>query len=334
MKIFKLSRELKIGITAIITIIAFILGFNYLKGTDLLTKQRTFFVKYKNVSGLMKGNAVTSSGLSIGQVDDIFFSAHSNSEVIVELIISNDLEIPDNSFARLLSSDLLGSKVIEIGLGDSRTFLKDGDTIKSEIAMSLQEEVNQMVQPILKKAGSMMSSIDSVITAVGYVLDVKTRNNLIASVESLKNTLANIESTTHSADTLMKSEKVKLSRIFTNVESITTNLSENNDELTRIISNAASITDTIAKFKLSATLSNLERSINNLTATSDKISKGEGNLGLLINDDKLYNELESSSRQLDLLLEDIRKNPKRYVHFSIFGKTSKSGSITLSDSLK
>lgn len=334
MKIFKLSRELKIGITAIITIIAFILGFNYLKGTDLLTKQRTFYVKYKNVSGLMKGNAVTSSGLSIGQVDDIFFSANSNSEVIVELIISNDLEIPDNSFARLLSSDLLGSKVIEIGLGNSRTFLKDGDTIKSEIALSLQEEVNQMVQPILKKAGSMMSSIDSVITAVGYVLDVKTRNNLIASVESLKNTLANIESTTHSADTLMKSEKVKLSRIFTNVESITTNLSENNDELTRIISNAASITDTIAKFKLSATLSNLERSINNLTATSDKISKGEGNLGLLINDDKLYNELESSSRQLDMLLQDIRLNPKRYVHFSIFGKTSKAGSITLSDSLK
>lgn len=334
MKTFKLSRELKIGITAIITIIAFVLGFNYLKGTDLLNKHRTFYVKYKNVSGLMKGNAVTSSGLTIGQVDDIYFSKNSNSEVIVELIISNDLEIPNNSFARLLSSDLLGSKVIEIGLGNSTTFLSAGDTIKSDIAMSLQEEVNQMVQPILKKAGSMMSSIDSVITSVGYILDSKTRNNLVNSVESLKNTLANIESTTYSVDTLMTSEKMRMSLILANVESITTNLRKNNDALTSIISNAAKISDTIAKFNLSSTLTNLERSINNLTATSDKISKGEGNIGLLLNDEKLYNELESSSRQLDMLLEDIRLNPKRYVHFSIFGKTSKPATAKTSDSIE
>ncbi len=333
MKTFKLSRELKIGITTIITIVAFILGFNYLKGTDLLTKHRTFYVKYQNVSGLMKGNSVTSSGLTIGQVDDIFFSKSNNSEVIVELIISNDLEIPDNSFARLLSSDLLGSKVIEIDLGDSKTYLSSRDTIRSDIAMSLQEEVNQMVQPILKKAGSMMSSIDTVITAVGLVLDVKTRANLMTSIESLKNTLANIENIAYSADTLMKAESNRLAGIFANVESITSNLKQNNDELTRIISNAATITDTIAKFKLSTTLSNLERSINNLTATSDKISRGEGNIGLLLNDDKLYNELEASSKQLDLLLQDIRLNPKRYVHFSIFGKTPKSSFPVSSDTL-
>jgi phospholipid/cholesterol/gamma-HCH transport system substrate-binding protein len=281
----------------------------------------------------MKGNAVTSSGLTIGQVDDIFFSKDKNTEVIVELIISNDLEIPDNSFARLLSSDLLGSKVIEIDLGDSKTYLSPRDTIRSDIAMSLQEEVNQMVQPILKRAGSMMSSIDTVITAVGLVLDVKTRANLMTSIESLKNTLANIENVTYSADTLMKSESTRLAGIFANVESITANLKQNNDELTRIISNAANISDTIAKFNLSTTLSNLERSINNLTATSDKISRGEGNIGLLINDDKLYNELESSSKQLDLLLQDIRLNPKRYVHFSIFGKTPKVTSTSSSDTL-
>lgn len=319
----KLSRELKTGIVTVVTLVAFIWGFNYLKGKDLFNKHRTFYVVYNNVSGLMTANAVTISGLSIGQVDDIYFMENDPSHVVVELTISNDIKIPVNSTARISSIDLLGTKGIEIVLGDAGKFLQSGDTLRAETGLSLQEEVNKMVQPILKKAGSMMTSIDTVISAVGDIFNYKTRENLIRSVESLKNTIANIEGATHSVDTLLVSQRTRLTRIFSNVESITNNLKENNEELSRIINNTANITDTIARSNLSVTIANLERSINNLTVTTDKIKDGKGSLGLLLNDDKLYNELEQSSQQLDLLLEDIRLHPKRYVHFSVFGKKAK-----------
>lgn len=334
MKTPKLSRELKTGIVTVITIVAFIWGFNYLKGKDLFGKHRTFYVVYSDVAGLMDANSVTISGLSIGQVDDIYFMKNDPTKVVVELTISNDIRIPTNSFARISSIDLLGSKGIEIVLGDANTYAESGDTLQAAIAMSLQEEVNQMVQPILKKAGSMMTSIDTVITAVGDVFNYKTRQDLIKTVVSLRETVANIEGATHTVDTLLISEKRRLVRIFTNVESITNNLSKNNENLTRILSNAANISDTIARSNLSSTLANLEKSVNNLNLTTEKIKDGKGSLGLLLNDDKLYNDLESSSKQLDLLLKDIRLNPKRYVHFSVFGKSGKAVSPESPDSVK
>ncbi len=323
MKTIRLSRELKTGVVTVITIVAFIWGFNYLKGKDLFNKHRTFYVKYNNVSGLMKANSVTISGLNVGQVDDIYFSEVNPSQVIVELTVSNDINIPQNSTARLYSSDLLGTKGIEILIGNSTASLNSGDTIDSDIAMSIQEEVNQMVQPILQKAGSMMSSIDTVITALGDVFNMRTRENLRRSIESMRYSIRNVENATNTIDTLMTSEKTRLQKILSNVESISNNINENNDNLTRIISNTASISDSIAQSNLAQTIKNLENSIRNLTAATDKINRGEGNLGLLINDDKLYNDLQSSSKQLDLLLEDIRLNPKRYVHFSVFGRPSK-----------
>lgn len=323
MKTIRLSRELKTGVVTVLTIVAFIWGFNYLKGKDLFNNHRTFYVKYNNVSGLMKANAVTISGLNVGQVDDIYFSGVNPSQVIVVLTVSNDINIPQNSTARLYSSDLLGTKGIEILIGNSAASLKSGDTISSDIAMSIQEEVNQMVQPILQKAGSMMSSIDTVISALGDVFNARTRENLRRSIESVRHSVSNVENATNTIDTLMTSEKTRLQRILSNVESISANLNENNEDLSRIISNAAIISDSIAQSNLGTTLANLENSIRNLTAATDKINKGEGNLGLLLNDDKLYNDLQSSSKQLDLLLEDIRVNPKRYIHFSVFGRSSK-----------
>jgi phospholipid/cholesterol/gamma-HCH transport system substrate-binding protein len=334
MKTITLSRELKIGITTVATIIAFIWGFNYLKGKSIFNKQRTFYVAYDNVAGLLKANTVSVSGLSIGQVDDIYFDENNPSQVIVELTISNKIQIPKNSIARLYSSDLLGTKGIEIVLGNSTEYAKSGDTLKAAIASSLQEEVNQMVQPILKKAGNMISSIDTVLTAVGKVFNYRTRDNLIVSVESLRKTIQHIQSTTQTIDTLLGSEQDRLGSIFRNVESITNNLKENNDELSRIISNAALISDTLAKFNLASTLTNLENSINNLTKATDKINKGEGTVGQLLNDQGLYNDLQSASHQLDLLLEDIRLNPKRYIHFSVFGRSAKSNAPLQRDSIR
>lgn len=323
MKAPKLSRELKIGILTVLTISAFVWGFNFVKGKDLFKRQRTFIAVYDNVAGLMTANSVTINGLEVGQVSRMYFHPTIPGKVVVELSMSNSIKIPKNSIARIFSSDLLGTRGIQIVMGDSHAEALNGDTLVSQMQSSLQDEVNDMVQPIMRKAENMMSSMDTVLTVISDVFNKQTRDNLINTVESLKNTMANLEQATRSADTLMSSQKDRLARIIGNVESISTNLKQNNEHVSRLIENAASISDTIARANISSTFKKLNQSVDGLAVIVKKIENGEGSMGQLINNDQMYTELESSTRELKLLIEDMRLNPERYIHFSVFGKSSK-----------
>lgn len=323
MKAPKISRELKIGILTILTITAFVWGINFVKGKDLFKRQRTFIAVYDNVAGLMTANSVTINGLAVGQVSKMYFHPAIQGKVIVELSMSNSVSVPKNSIARIFSSDLLGTRGIQIIIGNSPEDALSGDTLISEMQSSLQDEVNDLVQPIMRKAENMMSSVDTVLTVISDVFNKQTRDNLINTVESLKNTMANLEQATRSVDTLMVSQKQRLARIIGNVESISTNLKQNNEHLSRVMSNAADISDTIAKANIASTLKKLNQSVDGLATIVNKIETGEGSLGQLVNNDKMYKELESSSRELKLLIEDMRLNPNRYIHFSVFGKSPK-----------
>lgn len=323
MKELKLSRELRIGLLTVVTLAAFIWSFNFLKGKDLFNRQRTFYAAYENVAGLMTANAVTINGLSVGQVSKMSFNPANPNKIIVELSISNSVRIPKNSVARIFSSDLLGTRGIQLVLGDSPEDAISGDTLVSQVQKSLQDEVNNMVQPIIMKAENMMSSMDTVLTVISEVFNKQTRDNLINTIESLKNTMANLQGATQTADTLLSSQKTRLAKIIANVESISTNLKQNNDNLSKIIANAASISDTIAKSNISNTMNNLNNSVEGLSRIVQKIETGEGTLGQLVNNDKMYLELEASSRELKLLIEDMKLHPERYVQFSVFGKSAK-----------
>jgi len=322
MKALKLSRELRIGLLTVVTLSAFVWGFNFLKGKDLFNRQRTFYAVYDNVSGLMTANEVTINGLAVGQVSSMRFHPDFPEKVIVELSISNNVRVPKNSVARIYSS-LLGTRGIQLVLGDSREDALSGDTLVSKMQASLQDEVNDMVQPIFRKAENMMNSMDTVLTVISEVFNKQTRDNLINTVESLKNTMASLENATQSVDTLMVSQKIRLARIIGNVESITTNLKQNNESLSRIMTNAANISDTVAKANISKTMDKLNSSVDGLAQIVQKIERGQGTLGQLVNNDTMYNELESSSRELKLLIEDMKLHPERYLQFSVFGKSAK-----------
>ncbi len=323
MKQLKLSRELRIGLLSVITLAAFVWSFNFLKGKDLFNQQRTFFVSYSNVAGLMTANAVTINGLSIGQVSGMSFDKGNPGKIVVELNISNDVRIPKNSVARIFSSDLLGTRGIQIILGDSPEEARSGDTLISEMQKSLQDEVNNMVQPILVKAENLMSSMDTVLTVVSDVFNKETRDNLISTIESLKNTMANLQSATFTADTLISSQKNRLARIIANVESISINLKQNNENLSKVMSNAAKISDTLARANIAETMTNLSNTVEGLSRVVQKIEKGEGSVGQLLNNETLYNELEASSKELKQLIEDMKLHPERYVHFSVFGRSTR-----------
>ncbi|NLA24825.1 MAG: hypothetical protein GX879_07655, partial [Bacteroidales bacterium] len=231
-------------------------------------------------------------------------------------------QLPDSSIAEIYSTDIMGTKGIQLLLSEKSTYHKSGDTIIGFIEQSLKEQVSMQILPIKNKAEELMEEIQNAITIVTYIFNEETRANLEASFESIKTTLHYLESSAIPLDTLLSTESSRLSRIFANIDKITYNLSENNDKINRLIENAANFTDTLLALDITRIVSNANKAIDEVAQITDKINKGEGTLGLLINNDTLYNNLEKASLELERLLRDVRTNPGRYVNFSLlhFGR--------------
>ena len=314
----KISKELKVAFFFIVGIAILVWGFNFLKGKELFSSVRTFYAIYKNVSGLETANAIFINGVKVGSVSKVYFDKSMNGDIVVELMVKQDFPIPDNSVARIFSEDLMGSRAVEIQLGDSKVMINDGDTLKTEVEVSLKEAVNQQILPLKIKAEDLISSIDTMVVAIQGVFNKDIRQELLTSIRSIRRTFQNLESATGEIDTLVSSESGRISSILYNLDMITHNLQENGGEITRILQNLASITDTLSQSNIPQIIKNLDRTVTNLASISDKINNGEGSLGLLINDSTLYQNLQKTSRELDQLIEDIRLNPKRYVRLSIF----------------
>jgi phospholipid/cholesterol/gamma-HCH transport system substrate-binding protein len=230
--------------------------------------------------------------------------------------VTNKLRIPKNSVAQIFSTDILGSKGIRIILGDSKEDLLDRETIASDIQKSITEEVSAQVAPIKAKAESMMSSMDSILLTLRAVFNEHTKHNLTRSFESITNSLASIENITSSLDTVLTGDG-KLKSIFTNLESITTNLKENNDRISNALKNFSAISDTLAQARLAETLENVRKTLEQTSSIMNKVNNGEGTLGQLASNDSLYDNLNATAHDLDLLVQDLRLNPSHYVRFSL-----------------
>ncbi len=314
----KIRREVKIGVFSVSVILLFVLGLNFIKGREIFRRHRTFYARYEHVAGLVSAASVSVNGLSIGKVSEVRFAGDSSNDIMVEMIIYDDLRIPSNSVARIFTPDILGTKSIEIVLGNSPVVAESGDTLVSEMQASLSEEVSQQVAPLKRKAEDLMGSIDTMITVVRSVFNTNTRENLNASFEHIRQTIFALEHTTYNIDTLVYGQRTRLERIFFNIESISENLRQNNEKITNIIDNFSAISDTVAKANLSKTLADLQTSVTGISMAMEKINNGEGSMGLLLNDKKLYTDLESASSELNKLVSDMKLNPHRYLNFSVF----------------
>lgn len=319
----KISREVRIGAFGIITLALFIIGVNFIKGKDLFHKHRTFYAVYDATSGIQDAAPVSINGFNIGKVTDINFVNENSSKILLEITVYNQVFIPSNSVARIFSLDLLGTKNVEIVLGDSKTPAQSGDTLLSGIQMSLTDEVNRQVAPIKEKAENLLSSLDTMVTVLQSVFNSETRSNINASFISIRNTLTNLESTTYNLDTLVYGQRKRLERIMFNVEEITGNFRENEKNISTILSNFSAISDTIAKSNLAKTITNVNSVLSQVETITTKINKGEGSIGLLVNDQKLYDNLNKSAAQLNALITDMKNNPYRYVNFSVFPPSKK-----------
>lgn len=320
----KIRKEVKIGAIMIIAIALLFWGANYLKGINLLEKNKRFFAIYERVDGLGSSNPVVINGYKVGQVEEISFLPDNSGRLLVKFSVTEEnFRISKDTRAKIISSDILGSKSIELQLGRSNEELQNLDTLESDVEASLTEAVNEQIAPLKRKAEDLISTVDSAITTVSAIFNKQARSDLDASFTSIKNSLQTFERTMVQVDGMVKAERNKIAEVLTHLESITRNLANNNDKLTASLENIEAISDSLAGANLKQTVNNASIAMTEVASVMQKINQGEGSLGQLINNDTLYNNLERSADDLDKLLLDMRLNPERYVHFSIFGRKKK-----------
>jgi phospholipid/cholesterol/gamma-HCH transport system substrate-binding protein len=317
----KLSKEAKIGLIVASGIGLLIWGVNFLKGKDFFSSDKIVYAVYDQVEGLSASNPVMVNGLKIGLIRNLMLMNDHSGKIVVSMHITNKVHIPAKSTAQIFSVDILGSKGIRILMSENADELKNGDTLLSNVQMSLPEEVSAQVAPIKAKAESLLSSMDSVLVIVRDVFNDKTKHNLRRSFESISNSLASIQSIAGNLDTAI-SNNGRLKNIFENLESISTNLKNNNEKISSMINNFSAISDTIARSNISQTIEHTKMSLEQTADLMEKVNNGQGTLGQLAKNDSLYKNLNSSAKNLDLLLNDFRMNPGRYLKFSVisFGK--------------
>lgn len=320
----KISKEVRVGIVTVIAIGFFIYGFNYLKGRDIFSTQRKFYAVYNDIDGLVEANPLMINGYKVGLVGKIKLTQDTTSHIIITLLLDDEVLIPKNSIAKVISSDILGSKAIQLILGSGNEYAVDGDTLKSAQEDNLKQSVNKTIAPLQKKAEGLIASIDSVMIVVQQVFNESTRQNLAKSFESIKLAISSLETTSYRLDTMVIGEKMKISSILTKVNVLATTLAGNSDKLSNLINNFSNISDSLAKSNLASTINNADKAMSQVSGIMGKINRGEGTMGMLINNDSLYRKLDKSAADLDKLLLDLRINPERYVHISVFGSKDKN----------
>ncbi|WP_318308083.1 MlaD family protein [Flagellimonas crocea] len=313
----KLSREIKTGIIVVAGIAAFIFGLSYLKSSPLFENNKTFYAVYDNVGGLQPGTQVSINGYNVGNVTDISFK-DSSGKLLVTLTVSNEFEFSENSIAELFDTGIIGGKGVQIvPVFDQAPRAESGDTLKSKIKPGITELVQQKLTPLQMKVEGAVSNADSLLMNVNQILDDPTKKQLKETIVSLNALVRSFKGSADNLNILLDNNRAQLDSSLKNVSHITSNFSK--------------LSDSLVNSDLGGTLTEFQTTVGKLNAILAKIERGEGSLGKLHQDDALYNNLAEASRELDLLLQDFRLNPKRYVNVSVFGKKQKEYTLPEDD---
>ena len=304
----KNKNEIKTGVLVVIGIGLFIFGFSYLKSNDIFVSDRTFYAVYEDVEGVVNGTPVTVNGFPVGNIQDISF--FKNNSLLVKFRVENDIKFSINSIAQIYETGLIGGKALAIiPANDNSRVAVYNDTLSSSVAPGLTELVNDKLTPLQENIESMIVNANKVLDKVNSIFDDPTRANLRTSVSDFSETIRDLKETSVMIKSVMKSNKLSIDQTISNVLDISKDLSE--------------ISKTINQSELSTTMKNFKNSSEGLSRVLNNINDGNGTISKLIDNDSLFQNLNDASKSIDLLIEDIRLNPKRYIHFSVFGKKNK-----------
>lgn len=305
----KITREIKTAILVIASILLFIWGYSFLKGRDLLTDYKTFYVHYDNVEGLAVSAPVTISGLVVGKVNKIELQ-NGTGKLIVELQIKSDFPISKSSIVNIYEPGLIGGKQIQIVPNlEDKVLAETGDTLLGGVKPGLTALVGDRLTPLQEKVEKMVVSADLLLTNINSILDAKTKENLKGSIANLNATLAEFKTASQSVNTMLAENKTKINSTITNIDKASYNFSK--------------ISDSLSKANIGKTVKSLENTLAKVDNIMGEIQSGKGTLGKLAKDETLYNNFAKTSKELELLLQDLRLNPTRYVNVSLFGKKNK-----------
>ena len=293
------------------------MGFSFLKSTPIFDNSKTFYAVYPNVGGLQSGTTVSINGFSVGKVNDIKF-LDEKGNLLVTFTVGNDFKFSKNSLVELYDTGIIGGKGLQIRpVFDATGIAQSGDTLQSETRPGITDLAQQKLTPLVRKFESAISGADSVLVNVNSVLDSNTKKELKEVIGGLNVLITSLNKSTTSLNSVLEGNREKLDNSFKNFEVLT--------------SNFAKLSDSLNSAGLGRTLASLESTMASLDQVTQKIENGEGTFGLLMNDKELYSNLNSTSRELELLLQDFRLNPKRYVNVSVFGKKQKDYTVPEED---
>jgi len=302
----RLSKETKAAFFVLTTILLFIFGFNFLKGSSLLDRQKTIYAVYDEVDGLLVGANVMINGLSIGNVTELDFLPNS-TKILVTLKVKDKLNFSSKSTASIYETGVLGGLAISIEpVFERESIVKTGDTLNSSVRPGLTELINRQIEPLSRQLQSTITSVDSIFTGASNVLNRQTQEEIKESINVLTSAIKAINNSSIIIEETLTSKSSQINNTLDNFEKISSNLSEVSYELN--------------SFGLSDLLSNLEVSVDGISSVVNKLDSNNSTIGKLINEDEVYNNLNSSIESLNNLITDIKENPKKYIHFSVFGR--------------
>ena len=306
----KITKEIRTGVLVITGLVMTIFSFNYLKGINLFEKSRTFTVVYQNVEGLEPSNPVTISGYKIGKVQNINISNDGTNKLEIKLLIDNDVKFSKSSKAELYETGLIGGKAIAIIPNyDDKSIALDGDYLIGTIKPGFTELVNQRLSPLQEKLESAIKNADKVMLTINSVFDNETKNSIQESIRNFKNLSMSLNETTENLHSLISDNSNSIDKSLKNIELTSENLSV--------------ITENISEANIKDLINNINSTVTGFNSIINKVNDGEGSVSKFLENDAVFNNLENATLELEVLINDIKTNPNRYVHFSIFGKKPK-----------
>ncbi|MBI1221640.1 MAG: MCE family protein [Bacteroidetes bacterium] len=309
----KISNESKVGIFAAIAITIMILGYNYMKGRDLFTRTRTFYAVFETVDGLVASNPVMINGYRIGQVSEVKLLTKENLRLLVEIEINSTIDVPENSKIKVYSSDVFGSKAVELVLGDAPKLANNRDTLVSWMEPDLAENLKMITAPLREKVSSILEGLDSTFNG-------ESGRALRLTMEKLPKTINNINT---SLSTVNETIETRVAAILDKAIGIEEMILENKEVIHTTLSGLRSFSDSLNALDLQNTMIRANQVLSSLDTVLTNINQGKGTLGQLAQNESLYTEMDKVSKDLDALLVELKAHPKRFVHFSIFGKKDK-----------
>jgi len=320
----KISNETKVGILTISALTILILGFNFLKGKDLFKKSKKIYAVFSDLGTLEKSNEVKINGLPIGAVYDKKELNKDVTGIVVTINLTRDINIPKNSVA-FISSGLVGASYIVIEKGNSTQYMKPGDTLKTRTETGILGDVKAQLNPTLSKVRDVLDSLKGTLSGANALFNESNKRNLMQTMENLNRASSSLTG-------LLDNKTGPLARTLNNASDLTAELKKNTDNINSTISNAKIASEKLAALELKPTIDSLNAMISQMKAAAARISAAisskDGTLGALINDRSLYNKLNDAILSFEILADDLRTNPKRYVNLSIFGRKDKTGPIT------